>query len=44
VGQGNSDEQSRPRGGEIRCAKAQTSSDEVRETLWTKARARDAAK
>jgi hypothetical protein len=44
VGRGNSDEQSRPRGGEIKCAKARTSSDEVRETLRTKARARDGAK
>jgi hypothetical protein len=40
---GNSDDESRPRGGKIGCAKARTGSGEVKGTLWTKARARDGA-
>jgi hypothetical protein len=40
---GNSGEESRPWGGGIGRAKARTSSDEVKGTLWTKARTRDEA-
>jgi hypothetical protein len=40
-GSGNSGEQSRPLGGGIGCAKARTSSGEVKGMLWTKARARN---
>jgi hypothetical protein len=43
AGRDNSNEESRPRGGEIRRAKASTSSGEGRGMLWTKAGAWDGA-
>lgn len=43
VGRGNSSEESRPRGGGIGDAKARSSSDEGRGTLWTTTEARNRA-
>jgi hypothetical protein len=41
VGRGNSSEESRPRGGAIRCNKARTSSGEGRGVPWANIGARD---
>jgi hypothetical protein len=43
VGRGYSSEESRARGGEIGCAKAQTSSDEGRGVVWANIGVRDGA-